>query len=505
MAKIIVDTKIEPSEQNRISKHIYGHFAEHLGHCIYDGICVGEDSSIPNTRGIRNDIVQALKKINIPNLRWPGGCFADEYHWKDGIGPKETRPNRINTHWGGVIENNHFGTHEFFDLCEQLDCEPYICGNIGSGTIEEMAQWIEYITFDGNSTIAELRRKNGREKPWRIKYWGVGNENWGCGGHMSAEFYSDLFLRYSTYCKNLSKNNLYKVACGPVGEFPLEWVLHWVETIMEKTSIPILFSPLIHGLSLHYYTRVGNQPATEINEKRWVVAMERALYMDKLLSEISTIMDKYDKSKRIKLIVDEWGAWWGVEKDTNPNFLFQQNTLTDALIASLHLDIFNKHCIRVHMANIAQTVNVLQSMILTKEEKMLLTPTYHVFDMYQVHQESILLPIKINTENYVQGSRTIPAINGSASVDSENQMHISLSNINPNQDINIEIVFNDFDLEKSELTAEILHSEQINAHNTFEAPETIKPENYTNDKFSIKGSNLVFKIPSKAILVIEIT
>ncbi|MFX1280479.1 MAG: alpha-N-arabinofuranosidase [Promethearchaeota archaeon] len=504
MAKIIIDTKIEPSKQKRISKHIYGHFAEHLGRCIYDGIWVGEDSSIPNTRGIRNDIVHALRKIKIPNLRWPGGCFADEYHWKDGIGPKETRPNRINTHWGGVIENNHFGTHEFFDLCEQLDCEPYICGNVGSGTIEEMAQWIEYITFDGNSTIAELRRKNGREEPWRIKYWGVGNENWGCGGHMSAEFYSDLFLCYSTYCKNLSKNSLYKIACGPVGEFPLEWVLHWVETIMEKTSIPILFNPLIHGLSLHYYTRAGNQPAAEVNEKRWAVAMERALYMDKLLSEISNVMDKYDKSERIKIIVDEWGAWWGVEKDTNPNFLFQQNTLTDALIASLHLDIFNKHCTRVDMANIAQTVNVLQSMILTKEEKMLLTPTYHVFDMYQVHQEGILLPIKINTENYVQGSRTIPAINGSASVDSENQMHISLSNINPNQDINIEILFNDFDLERSELTARILHSEQINAHNTFEAPETIKPEKYTNDKFSIKGSNLVFKIPTKAILVIEI-
>ncbi|MFX1346400.1 MAG: alpha-N-arabinofuranosidase [Promethearchaeota archaeon] len=504
MAKIIIDTKIVPSEQKKISKHIYGHFAEHLGRCIYDGIWVGKESSIPNINGIRSDIVQALKKIKIPNLRWPGGCFADEYHWKDGIGPKEDRPKRINTHWGGVIENNNFGTHEFFDLCEQLDCEPYICGNVGSGTIEEMSQWIEYITFEGNSTISELRKKNGREDPWCIKYWGVGNENWGCGGHMSAGYYSDLFLRYSTYCKNLSGNKLYKVACGPVGEFPLNWVIHWVETVMNKTSIATLFNPLIHGLSLHYYTRVGAQPATKVNEKRWIVAMERALYMDKLLTEISNIMDKYDKFKKIGIIVDEWGAWWGVEKGTNPSFLYQQNTLTDALIASLHLDIFNKHCARVHMANIAQTVNVLQSMILTKGEKMLLTPTYHVFDMYKVHQGSILLPIKINTENYVQGKRSIPAINGSASVDSDNKTHVSLSNINPNQDINVEIIFNHFNIEKSEITAKILRSEQINAHNTFKSPETVKPEKYTNEKFSMKENNIFFKMPSKAILVIKI-
>ncbi|MBA7524115.1 Intracellular exo-alpha-L-arabinofuranosidase 2 [subsurface metagenome] len=504
MAKIIIDTKIKASEQKKISRHIYGHFAEHLGRCIYDGIWVGEDSSISNTNGIRNDIVEALKKINIPNLRWPGGCFADEYHWKDGIGPREHRPKRINTHWGGVIENNQFGTHEFLDLCEQLDCEPYICGNVGSGTIEEMSQWIEYITFEGNSTIAEQRKKNGRITPWGIKYWGVGNENWGCGGHMTAEYYSNLFLRYSTYCKNLSGNDLYKVACGPVGEFPLDWVLHWVEVIMKKTSIATLFDPLIHGLSLHYYTRVGARPATEVNEKRWVVAMERALYMDKLLSEVINIMDKYDNSKKIGIIVDEWGAWWGVEKGTNPLFLYQQNTLTDALIASLHLDTFNKHCARVHMANIAQTVNVLQSMVLTEGEKMLLTPTYHVFDMYKVHQDSILLPMNIKSESYKHGRRTIPVINGSASVDVDNQMHISLSNINPSQNVDLEIQFNDFYLEDCEFTAKILRSEQINAHNTFEAPETVKPEGFAEENFSINGSKVFFKMPSKAILAIEI-
>ncbi|MFW9785050.1 MAG: alpha-N-arabinofuranosidase [Candidatus Heimdallarchaeota archaeon] len=503
MAKIIIETKIKPSERPKISKHIYGHFAEHLGRCIYDGIWVGADSSIVNTNGIRDDIVKALKKIKIPNLRWPGGCFADEYHWRDGIGPKEERLRRVNTHWGGLIENNHFGTHEFLDLCEQLGCEPYICGNVGSGTIEEMAQWIEYITFDGDSTIAELRRKNGRKNPWKIKYWGVGNENWGCGGHMNAEYYSDLFLRYSTYCKNLSGTALYKVACGPVGEFPLDWVLNWVDTLMKK--IPNMsFLPLIHGLSLHYYTRVGAQPATEINEKRWAIAMERALYMDKLLSEIISIMDKYDKSNKIGLIIDEWGAWWGVEKGTNPNFLYQQNTLTDALIASLHLDIFNNHCTRVHMANIAQTVNVLQSMILTEGEKMLLTPTYHVFDMYKVHQDCVLLPSDITSEEYNHGRRSMSAIHGSASIDFDNLIHVSLSNINPNQNIDIEIQVNEYDLEDCEITAKILRNEQLNAHNTFESPESVKPEEFSVNNFKMEAMNLYFKMPSKAVLIIEI-
>ncbi|MFX1456544.1 MAG: alpha-N-arabinofuranosidase [Promethearchaeota archaeon] len=504
MTKIIINTKIKESEQRKISKHIYGHFAEHLGRCIYDGIWVGEDSSIPNTNGIRNDIVKALKKIKIPNLRWPGGCFADEYHWKDGIGPRENRPKRINTHWGGVIENNHFGTHEFFDLCEQLECEPYICGNVGSGTIEEMAQWIEYITSDSLSSLVEQRRENDRQEPWKIKYWGVGNENWGCGGNMTAEYYSDLFLRYSTYCKNLSGNKLYKIACGPVGEFQLDRVLQWVETVMKKTSITSFFNPLIHGLSLHYYTRAGTQPATEMNEKRWIVATERALYMDNLITEISKIMDKFDNSKKIGLIVDEWGTWWGVERGTNPRFLYQQNTLADALIAALHLNIYNNHCDRVHMANIAQTVNVLQSMILTDGARMLLTPTYHVFNMYKVHQENFLLPMKIESEEHTHGSRTIPAIHGSASIDSENQIYISLCNTNPSQSIDIEIIFNNLVLENRELMAKILTSEEINAHNTFNAPETIKPIEFAVEQFKKSRNNLSFKMPSKAIITIKI-
>jgi len=505
MSKIIISTKNLQGNQSQISKHIYGHFTEHLGRCIYDGIWVGEDSKIPNTKGIRNDIVDVLKKINIPNIRWPGGCFADEYHWKDGIGSKNKRPMRIVSNWGGVPENNHFGTHEFFDLCELLDCEPYICGNVGSGTVEEMSQWIEYINNDSETTLTNLRKKNGREKPWKIKYWGVGNENWGCGGYMTAEYYSDLFLRYSTYCKDISENKLYKVACGPPGEYPIEFVLNWVETLMKKTTVATFYhDALIHGISLHYYTRMGSMPSVSVNEKKYSLAMKRALYIETLITEICKIMDKYDRSKSIGLIIDEWGTWWGAEKDTDPNLYFQQNTITDALVASLNFDIFNRHCERIHMANIAQLVNVLQSLILTKGDKMILTPTYHVFDLYKVHHDSTLLPMEITTENFQKGRTILPKIHGSASKDIEEKIHISLSNIDPNSNVNIELLFTDLNLEMKQLEAAILRSNKINDHNTFENPEYIKPKKYENSNFKIENNLIKFEIPSKSIMVIEI-
>lgn len=333
-----------------ISKHIYGHFAEHLGHCIYGGFWVGEDSPIPNTRGIRNDVVKALKDISIPNLRWPGGCFADEYHWMDGIGPRSERPKMINTHWGGVVEDNSFGTHEFLDLCEQLECEPYICGNVGSGSVEEMSKWVEYITFDGESPMANLRRKNGRDKAWNVKFWGVGNENWGCGGNMKPDFYADLYLRYATYCRNYGDNRLYKIAGGPnVADY------EWTETLMKKIGYRM------NGLSLHYYTvpkTWGDKgSATEFDKQEYLTTIQKALFMEELVNKHSTIMDKYDPMKRVALIPDEWGTWYNVEPGTNPGFLYQQNTLRDAIVTAVTLNVFNNHCDRVKMANIAQAID----------------------------------------------------------------------------------------------------------------------------------------------------
>lgn len=494
-----------------ISRHIYGQFAEHLGKGIYEGIWVGEESSIPNTRGIRNDVVNALKNINVPNIRWPGGCFADEYHWKDGIGPRKDRPEIINTNWGGVTENNHFGTHEFMDLCEQVGAEPCICGNLGSGTVREMAEWVEYITSDGDSPMTRLRKENGREKPWKLKYFGIGNENWGCGGKMRVEYYADEYRRYQHFVKNYSDNEIYKIAVGP-SEADYHWTEVMMEQGMEKTQEPEdkliestwdFYQPEMSGLSLHYYTRNrAHYPlATEIDEDAWFDYMRRSLVMEELIVNHSALMDKYDPDKKVGLIIDEWGTWFKTEPGTNPGFLYQQNTLRDALIAGIHLNIFNNHSDRVHMANIAQMVNVLQAMILTEREKMILTPTYHVFDMYKVHQDSTLLPVDLKGEYCTFKDSNLPKLNVSASGSEDGKIHITICNIDPKSSEEIICKLDGLNHSAS-VSAQVLTADLMNEHNTFENPENIKPENFSD--ITIKKDELSLTIPSKSVLAISI-
>ncbi|MBM7570847.1 alpha-N-arabinofuranosidase [Aquibacillus albus] len=497
--------------KHQISRHIYGHFAEHLGRCVYEGIWVGEDSPIPNTRGIRNDVVEALRHINIPNLRWPGGCFADEYHWKDGIGPREDRPEIVNTNWGKVTENNHFGTHEFMDLCEQLETEPYICGNVGSGTVQEMQEWVEYLTFDGVSPMAKLRKKNGRDKPWKLKYFGIGNENWGCGGKMRVEHYADKYRNYQTYVKDLSGNEIYKIACGPQ-----EADYHWMEVMMREgmdrtepvqdaviENIWDYHRPEMNGISLHYYTRnrTNYGSATAFDEELWFDYMRRTMKIEEIIENHAAIMDKYDPAKTVGLIIDEWGTWFSVEPGTNPGFLYQQNTLRDALIAGINLNIFNNHCDRVHMANIAQVINVLQAMILTEGEKMILTPSYHVFDMFKVHQDATLLPINVGTPDYVYGEDTLPKINASASQDQSGTIHISICNIDPNQSEKVTCELDGI-TDKSQISGRILTAEYMNEHNTFEHPNNVKPEGFHDVKVS--ENTLSLQVPAKSVLVLTI-
>ncbi len=485
--RAIVQTELG---QETISKHIYGHFVEHLGRCIYEGIWVGEESPIPNTRGIRNDVVEALRQLNIPNLRWPGGCFADEYHWKDGLGPKSERKRMINTHWGGGVENNHFGTHEFMDLCEQLNCEPYICGNVGSGTVQEMQEWIEYINFCGSSPMADLRRENGKENPWNLKYFGVGNENWGCGGHMRPEYYADEYRRYQTYVRTYSDAAIFKIACGPnVDDY------HWTEILMANAS------RLMSGLSLHYYVTDKKSFATEFAEDGWFDTLNKALYMEELIVKHAAIMDRYDPQKSVRLIVDEWGTWFAVEAETNPVFLHQQNTLRDALVAGVTLNTFNNHCDRVHMANIAQTVNVLQAMILTHGPKMLVTPTYHVFEMYKVHHDATLLPTYVEAGNYTYGGQSIPKVSISASRNAEGRIHISLCNLHPTEaeDIFCEITG---DVQPFCASAQVLTSKEMSAHNTFDHPNLVRPEPYQDVTTEMNGLSL--KLPPKSVVVIEL-
>jgi alpha-N-arabinofuranosidase len=479
-----------------ISKDIYGHFSEHLGRCIYEGIWVGYDSKIPNTSGIRNDVLFALRELKIPNLRWPGGCFADTYHWKDGVGPQSKRASIVNTHWGGVTEDNSFGTHEFMRLTELLGCDAYINGNVGSGTVREMAEWVEYLTSDSDSPMTRLRKENGRDEPWKVKYFAIGNENWGCGGNMTAEYYAAVMRQFSTYLNNYGGNMLYRVACGPY-----DYNVAWTETLMKDPATRDRFQ----GLSIHYYSLTdgwnNKGSATDFDEIQWFRTMQANLQMDQVISGHEAIMDRYDPEKTKGLVVDEWGNWFDVEPGTNPGFLYQQNTLRDAITAAIHLNIFNQHAERVKVANLAQTVNVLQSVILTKDDKMVVTPTYHVFRMFRVHQNARLLKTDLVCEDYVAGDSKIRSISGSASVDGNGRVHISLANLNPARPLTLTCPIIGETYRK--VSAEVLTAATMNAMNTFDNGENVKPRPFTGFKY--RDGVLSVSMPPKSVIVLELS
>jgi alpha-N-arabinofuranosidase len=480
--------------RDTISRHIYGHFSEHLGRCIYGGFFVGEEgTAAPNTRGIRTDVVEALKKLKIPNLRWPGGCFADTYHWKDGIGRWQQRPSMVNSWWGGVTENNSFGTHEFLDLCGQLGAEPYISGNVGSGTVQELADWVQYVNGEGVSPMSTLRNKNGREKPWNVRYWGVGNEAWGCGGNMTPEYYANIYRLYATFLGASAGNKrLFRIASGASsGDY------RWTEVLMR--DIP---SGLLEGMALHHYATDWNHKssATKYTEAEYFDSMCRAFRMEELVQAHSTIMDRYDPKKKIALVVDEWGGWYDVEPGTNPDCLYQQSTMRDAMIAGLTLNIFNNHADRVRMANLAQTVNVLQAVVLTNEKRILLTPTYHVMEMYTVHHDAVALPIDVRSTMYTLGAVSLPAVHASASRDKNGAMHLSLVNINPDstQDVTVDIR----GLLCTTVSGRILASVKIQDHNTFEDPDRVRPAGYSGAR--LEGTTVRATLPPCSVVVLTL-
>lgn len=489
---IVVNTNLG---KHKISKHIYGHFAEHLGRGVYDGFYVGEkNTSISNTNGVRNDIIAALRKLKVPNLRWPGGCFADTYHWKDGIGPKKDRPTMVNNWWGGVTEDNSFGTHDFLNMCELLGAEPYLAGNVGAGTVQELADWVQYVNFPGKSPMSDLRRENGRDKPWNVKFWGVGNEAWGCGGNMRPEYYADIYRKYATFMADWSNTNqLFRIASGANSAD-----YDWTEVMMK--NIPL---NMLGGIALHHYSVIdwnAKGPSTDFSEEQYFTTMSRSLLMDSLITKHTAIMDKYDPAKKIALVVDEWGGWYEVEKGTNPGFLYQQNTMRDAMIAGATLNIFNNHADRVRIANLAQAINVLQAVILTDKEKMILTPTYHVMEMLNVHQDATLLPLTIAGSDYTYGDKKLNAVSASASKDSLGVTHISLVNIHATkeQEVAIEMKGSKF----SNLTARILTSDKLQNHNSFQDPNKIKPTTFKN--FSLRNEVLNVKMPPFSVIVLEL-
>lgn len=480
-----------------ISPHIYGHFAEHLGRDIYGGFWVGENSSIPNVRGIRKDIVDALREVGVPNIRWPGGCFADIYHWRDGIGPKEQRPVVPNRFWGRGLEDNSFGTHEFMDLAEQLGAEPYIAGNLGSGTVEEMADWAEYLTRDDGSPMAELRRVNGHDDPWPVRLFGVGNESWGCGGNMRPEYYADLFRQYATYLREYGRG-LQLVAAGPsAGYGGYGDDLRWTEILMREAGW------LMGGYSLHYYTVTHNWrrkgSATEFDESEWFTTLKKSSWIDSVITAHARVMDRFDPRKRVPIVMDEWGTWHDVPPDTAGHTLYQQNTLRDALVAGITLNIFNTHADRVRVANLAQTVNVLQSMVLTQEDRMVLTPTYHVFRLFRGHQGSTLIPSRLETPDYTYDGESMPALSASASVDSTGAYRITVTNVDPHRRFSLRVPLK---ATHRALLAFIVTSDEMQDHNTFDEPNTIHRQSYLGFR---RGSptHALLLVPPKSVITFE--
>ena len=496
-AQVKVNVHESAKDQPVIPKEIYGQFAEHLGRCIYDGLWVGEDSDIPNINGYRKDIVEALKELKVPVLRWPGGCFADEYHWMDGIGPKDKRAKIVNSNWGGTIEDNSFGTHEFLNLCELIGTEPYISGNVGSGSVEELAKWVEYMTAE-NGSMAELRKSNGREKPWKVKYLGVGNESWGCGGNMDPDYYSDLYKRYAIYCREYDGNRLYKIASGANGG-DYNWTKVLMDDIRQDMS----------GLSFHFYSVIewnNKLNATNFPEDEYYNTIAKACEVEQLIRTHSSVMDIYDPHKRVGLLLDEWGTWYNVEPGTNPGHLFQQNTMRDAIVAGLSLNIFHDYVDRLKMANIAQIVNVLQSMILTKGKDMVLTPTYHVFRMYNVHQDATYLPTDCSSAVCTAPSgQNYPDLSVTAS--KSDAVHISLVNASLSEDKEIEISFDS--LKPKSVSAEILRGagkdglQSVNAYNDFgKNAQAVSPAAFKGVK--IEGGKLRLTVPTASVIVLSV-
>ena len=486
----------------KIDRNIFGQFAEHLGHGVYEGIWVGSDSKIPNTRGIRNDVVAALKAIHVPNVRWPGGCFADEYHWHKGIGPQ--RVVTLNPNWGGVVEPNSFGTNEFMDFIDQIGAEVYVSVNVGSGTPQEAAEWLEYLTTPQASTLGKERAANGHPEPYKIALLGIGNESWDCGGNMTPEYYLQQFKIYSRFVRNFNpaqqeNNQMLKIAVGPGGGEP-RWT-EWTETIMKGWQNH-QWSWDMNGLSMHNYTVVRWPPAyksTGFGESEYAEILKSTLDMEGLIRKHSAIMDKYDPQKKIALVVDEWGAWYAPLPGSNPGFLVQQNSMRDAVLAALNLNIFARHADRVRGANIAQMINVLQAMIITDQGKMVLTPTYHVFKMYVPFQDATYVPVTFNAGTYTNGNITLPRVDAIAGKDKAGKLWLEITNVDPNQSVEIELSL--ADVAPKSASGETLTAAKVDSVNTFDAPATVVPKPISA---KMQGRKLTLKLEPKSVTVISL-
>jgi alpha-L-arabinofuranosidase len=486
----------------KIDRNIFGQFAEHLGHGVYEGIWVGPDSTIPNTRGIRNDVVAALKALKVPNVRWPGGCFADEYHWRNGIGPRRTVT--LNPNWGGVIEPNTFGTNEFMDFLDQIGADAYLSVNVGSGTPAEAAAWLEYLTTAQPTTLAKERAANGHPAPYKVAFLGIGNESWDCGGNMTPDYYLSQLKIYSRFVRNFNpeqqdKQQMLKIAVGPGGDGP-RWT-EWTETIM-KAYQHHTWSWDINGLSMHNYTVVKWPPSYKsvgFGEDEYAQILKSTLDMDGLINTYSAIMDRYDPEKKVALVVDEWGGWYAPLAGSNPGFLVQQNSLRDAILAALNLNIFARHAERVRMANIAQMINVLQAMIMTDKEKMVLTPTYYVYKMYLPFQNATFVPVAFDAGSYTHAGITLPRVDAIAAKDTNGKLWLEITNLDPNQPVEVEASLAGVNAKSA--AGESLTASRVDSVNTFDAPREVMPKPVAA---KVQAGRLTLRLEPKSVTVISV-
>jgi alpha-L-arabinofuranosidase len=478
-----------------IRPEVYGQFAEHIGGVIYDGIWVGHDSKIANTDGIRQAIIDHVKTLGPVVVRWPGGCFADRYHWRDGIGPASKRPRRFGR-WREETESNQFGTHEFLRFCRLCGVRPYLAANVGTGTPEEFQQWVEYCNAPaGSTTLADERVTNGDREPFHVEYWGVGNESWGCGGKFIPEDYCREYRRFVEWLPKYD-TVLFRIAAGPNSN-DLDWTRRFFARWADGSRADL------EGWAPHYYCGTTGH-ALNFSVDQWYEQLHKANRMETLIKDQWAAMGEFDRRHEVKLVIDEWGSWHPAGTEINPRHLFEQmGTLRDALVAALSLDTFNRHADKVRMANVAQLVNNLHSLFLADGDKFVATPTYHVYTMYRGHQDARAVRIDVqapDTSFQVRGgTERITRLAGSASRTRDGRATLTLAHLHASEPADVHISLHGG--AAREVRHTVLTHNELNAHNTFERPDVVTPRTTTLD---VRGAELRCTLPPASVNALEV-
>jgi alpha-N-arabinofuranosidase len=489
-------------EIGTVRPDFHSHFAEHLGSCTYGGIWVGKNSPIPNIDGFRKATVEYLKELGVPVLRWPGGCFADDYHWRDGIGPASKRPRRVNIHWGKYTEDNSFGTHEFLAFCRLIGAEPYLAANVGTGTPQEMRDWIEYCNYPKGSALADERAANGSPEPFNVRYWGVGNELWGCGGNYRAEDAAREYRRFATFARAVGGNQVYLVGCGPSGN-DARWTRGFMDTLAGGLTP--------NGYSMHYYEG-GSLPPEQFTPEAMYQQFNTFPRVEQAVTAQRTLLDGYDPNRRIGLFLDEWGVWDRLT-DNSKGRLWQQSTMRSGVAAALGLNVFNRIADKLYMCNIAQIVNVLQSVLLTdgpEGKNCVRTTTYYAFMLFKPHRGNTAVEVETDAPRLTdfggrggrggRGGQPEPPPDMSLSASRQGSKMV-LSFVNPRHDVDMDVDCALRGATAKSGTAQILHDSDINAYNGFDNPDRIVIKSH---EVAVEVGRVRITLPSMSVATVTL-